>query len=222
VVFFKLTRVPTQANEFTIIPVNKFIPALKPCASKDKCWESEQSCMSGTGCKVAVPYSFDSTPWVNIPAVVTDRYAFWITNPSMAMYDAWSQWCRDGQGVLGIIAESSYQSIQIWRFDPYEFCPVDIVTGERRCPQDTSATYRLLPGFIATGDETVCTQVFYVVAPTISYLDENNLVITVLETVFSNLDTITLRPINASLARCVLLVMRLHSLLRGGGAEIDR
>jgi hypothetical protein len=158
--------------------------------------------MSGTGCKVAVPYSFDSTPWVNIPAVVTDRYAFWITNPSMAMYDAWGQWCRYGQGVLGFQAESSYQTIQVWRFDPYVSCPMDPSTGQRQCPMDTSARYKLLPGFIHQWEEAVCDQIFYVVAPTISYLDENNLVITVLETSFGNLNQKTLRPINASSARC--------------------
>ena len=200
VVFFKLTRV-AQANEFTIIPVDKFIPALRPCETKDKCYESDQSCMSGTGCKVAVPYSFDTTPWVNIPAVVTDRYAFWITNPSMAMYDAWGRWCRDGQGELAIMAESSYQTIQVWRFDPYEFCPLNPTDGKRTCPMDTSARYKLLPGFISSFKEEVCNQSFYVVAPTISYLDENNLVITVPETTFRNLDQKTLRPINASLAR---------------------
>jgi hypothetical protein len=47
----------------------------------------------------------------------------------------------------------------------------------------------------------MCDQAFYVVAPTISYLDENNLVITVLNTTFGNLDQKTLRPLNASLAR---------------------
>jgi hypothetical protein len=197
---FLQTDACTQANEFTIIPVNKFIPALRPCATKENCFESDQSCLSGTGCKVAVPYSFDSTPWSNIPAVATDRYAFWITNPSMAMYDAWGLWCQGKQGVFAMIPESSYQSIQVWRFDPYEFCPMGN-DGNRKCPQDTSARYKLLPGFISQWDEEVCNQAFYVVAPTISYLDENNLVITVLNTTFGNLDHKTLRPLNASLAR---------------------
>jgi hypothetical protein len=119
----------------------------------------------------------------------------------MAMYDAWGRWCRDGQGELAIMAESSYQTIQVWRFDPYEFCPLNPTDGKRTCPMDTSARYKLLPGFISSFKEEVCNQVFYVVAPTISYLDENNLVITVLETTFRNLDQNTLRPINASLAR---------------------
>ena len=71
---------------------------------------------------------------------------------------------------------------------------------------DTSATYRLLPGFIHQWEEAVCNQIFYVVAPTISYLDENNLAITVLETSFENLDQKTLRPINASIARFVAFI----------------
>jgi len=211
VVFFKLTRV-TQANEFTVIPVNKFIPALKPCETKDLCFSAGVSCMSGTGCKVAVPYSFDSTPWSHIPAVVTDRYAFWISNPNMAMYDAVSIWCKGRQGKFALIPESSYQSIQVWRFDPYEVCPMGM-DGVRSCPQDTSATFKNLDGFISVWDETMCNQTFYVVAPTISYLDENNLVITVLETVFVNLDVNTLRPINASLARYLLRLLSQSSSL---------
>ena len=201
--FRRLTRV-AQANEFTIIPVNVFIPALRPCATKDNCVDSGVSCLSGTGCKVAVPYSFDSTPWANIPAVATDRYAFWITNPSMAMYEAMNLWCNGKQGQLAFPAESSYSSIQVWRFDPYQYCPLDAV-GQRKCPQDTSATFRNLPGFISTQDESVCTQRFNVLAPTISYIDENNLAITVMETTFQNLNVLTLRPVNASLARLVLL-----------------
>jgi hypothetical protein len=156
--------------------------------------------MSGSGCKVAVPYSFDSTPWANIPAVATDRYAFWITNPSMAMYEAMNLWCNKKQGKLAFQADSSYSSIQIWRFDPYQYCPLD-TNGERRCPQDTSATFRVLPGFISDLDESVCSQRFFVLAPTIAFLDENNLAITVMETTFQNVDVLTLRPVNASLAR---------------------
>jgi hypothetical protein len=211
VVFFKLTRV-TQANEFTIIPVNKFIPALKPCETKDLCYESSQSCMSGTGCKVAVPYSFDSTPWSNIPAVVTDRYAFWITNPSMAMFDAARRYCNGDQGELALVPESSYQSIQVWRFDPYQLCPVGN-DGVRICPQDSSARYKLLPGFVYSADDSVCNQTFNVVAPTISYIDESNLAITVLQTVFVNLDCDTLRPIDPSMAR--YLLARPYTLRKG-------
>ena len=159
------------------------------------------SCMSGTGCKVAVPYSFDSTPWANVPAVATDRYAFWITNPSMAMYEAMNLMCRGKQGKFAFPADSSYSSIQVWRFDPYQHCPLDS-SGVRRCPQDTSATFKTLPGFISSMDDSVCALRFYVLAPTISYLDENNLAITVMETTFQNLDVLTLRPVNASLTRC--------------------
>jgi hypothetical protein len=156
--------------------------------------------MDGHGCKVAVPYSFDSTPWANIPAVATDRFAFWITNPSMAMYEAMNVWCQGGQGQLAFPADSSYSSIQIWRFDPYQYCPLGS-NGERKCPLDTVATSKVLPGFIADLDESMCTQTFYVLAPTIAYLDEDNLVITVMETTFKNLDVLTLRPLNASLSR---------------------
>ena len=163
----------------------------------------DQSCQTGA-CKVAVPYAFDATPWAHIPALSTDRYAFWITNPSMAMYYAVNQWCRGFQGVLQYVIESSYSSIQIWRFDPYEYCP--IVDGVRKCPPDTSATYRTLPGFVS-GDfdaNQVCIQTFYVVAPAITYVNEYNLALTVLETTFANVDTETLRPIDPSKARCTL------------------
>ena len=82
-----------QANEFTLVHVNKFIPALPPCTTPSDCTAAANSC--GTGrCLVAVPYSFDSTPWANVPALATDRHVFWITNPSMAMFWAFNQWCR--------------------------------------------------------------------------------------------------------------------------------
>lgn len=153
---------------------------------------------------MAVPYSFDSTPWAHIPAVATDRFAFWITNPSMAMYYAFNDWCSntDTNPRLAFEAESSYQSIQIWRIDPYEFCPTQ-PNGIRRCPEDQSATFRTLPGFVS-GDHSsqVCFQRFYVVAPTMTYVNEYNIAITVLETSFRNIDTATLRPRNASDARC--------------------
>jgi len=189
-----------QANEFTLVHVNKFIPALKPCATKRDCTESANSCGRGQ-CKVAVPYSFDTTPWANIPAVATDKYVFWITNPSMAMFFAFNQQCRGGQGVAAFVAESSYNSIQVWRMNPYEFCPVNS-EGVRKCPQDTSATFRTLPGFIYNnGDYSACTQWFLVLAPTISYVNEYNMALSVLNTTFVNVDTETLRPINDSLAR---------------------
>ena len=151
---------------------------------------------------MAVPYAFDATPWAHIPALSTDRYAFWITNPSMAMYYAVNRWCNGFQGTLQYMIESSYSSIQVWRFDPYEFCP--IVDGVRKCPPDTSATYRTLPGFVS-GDfdaNKVCTQKFYVVAPAITYVNEYNVAITVLETTFANVDTERLRPRDPSRARC--------------------
>ena len=149
---------------------------------------------------VAIPYSFDSTPWSHIPAVSTDRYAFWITNPSMAMFYSVNVWCNGGQGSLSWVVESSYQSIQIWRFNPYEYCP--LVNGVFQCPVDTSATFITLPGFIGGGlDASVCTQSFYVVAPSITYVNEYNLAISVLETTFANVDVDTLRPINTSLGR---------------------
>ena len=163
-------------------------------------------------CKVAVPYAFDATPWAHIPAVSTERYAFWITNPSMAMFYAVEAHCNGRQGVLGFIAESSYQSIQIWRLDPYEYCPM--VDGVVTCPPDTSATYRKLPGFVVGDyDESVCSQVFNVVAPAMTYVNEDNIAITVLETAFKNVDTDTLRPRDPSAARLVHAVQFLQQLV---------
>jgi len=152
---------------------------------------------------VAVPYSFDTTPWAHIPAVATDRFVFWITNPSMAMYFAFNDWCSNtgSNPRLAFEAESSYQSIQIWRIDPYEFCPTSI-NGIRKCPEDQSATFRTLPGFVS-GDHSsqTCFQRFNVLAPTMAYVNEYNIAITILETSFVNVDVSTLRPRNASDAR---------------------
>jgi hypothetical protein len=197
---------PTQANEFTTVRVNKFIPALPPCTTPSDCTAAANSCGRGQ-CRVAVPYSFDATPWANIPAVTTARYVFWVTNPSLAMYFAMNQQCRGvSAGMLAFEAESSYSSIQVWRMDPYEFCPTDPKTGVRRCPEDASATFRTLPGFISgTGSMSkVCEQHFLVVAPTITYVNDHNLALTVLNTTFANVDTLTLRPINESTARSVV------------------
>jgi hypothetical protein len=194
---------PTQANEFTTVLVNKFIPALPPCTTPSDCTATASSCGRGQ-CRVAVPYSFDATPWANIPAVTTARHVFWVTNPSLAMYFAMNQQCRGvSAGMLAFEAESSYSSIQVWRMDPYEFCPTDPQTGVRRCPEDTSATFKTLPGFISgTGSmSTVCEQYFLVVAPTLTYVNDYNLALTVLNTTFANVDTRTLRPINESKAR---------------------
>ena len=191
-----------QANEFTLVDVNKFIPAVRPCETPSSCTIAANSCGSGQ-CRVAVPYSFDSTPWANVPAVATDRYVFWITNPSMNMYQSINHVCRQlSTGALAFEVESSYSSIQVWRMDPYEFCPIDPATGVRRCPEDTSATFRTLPGFVSMNNNMrVCTETFLVVAPVLTYVNRLNLALTVLNTTFANVDTDTLRPINASLAR---------------------
>jgi hypothetical protein len=156
---------------------------------------------------VAVPYAFDATPWAHIPALSTERYVFWITNPSMAMFSAVNLYCRKGRGVTAYVIESSYSSIQIWRFDPYEYCP--IVDGVRTCPPDTTTTYRTLPGFVVGDFEAnkICSQKFLVVAPGITYVNEYNIAITVLETTFVNVDTDRLRPYDASKARCVVVVL---------------
>jgi hypothetical protein len=191
-----------QANEFTLVDVNKFIPALPPCETPSSCTIAANSC--GTGrCRVAVPYSFDSTPWANVPAVATDRYVFWITNPSMNMYRSVNHYCQQlSSAALAFQVESSYSSIQVWRMDPYEFCPIDPATGVRRCPEDASATFRTLPGFVNIKNVTeMCANTFLVVAPTLTYVNRLNLALTVLNTTFANIDTDTLRPINASLAR---------------------
>ena len=183
--------------------VNKFIPALPPCTTPSDCTAAANSCGFGR-CRVAVPYSFDATPWANIPATTTARFVFWITNPSLAMYFAMNQRCRGlNSAQTAFQAESSYSSIEVWRMDPYEFCPIDPLTGVRRCPEDASATFRKLPGFIyGTGSMAeVCGQYFLVVAPTLTYVNDHNLAITALNTTFENVDAQTLRPVNESKAR---------------------
>jgi hypothetical protein len=185
------------------VRVNKFIPALPPCTTPSDCTAAANSCGYGR-CRVAVPYSFDATPWANIPAATTARFVFWITNPSLAMYFAMNQRCRGlNAAQTAFQAESSYSSIEVWRMDPYEFCPIDPLTGVRRCPEDASATFRKLPGFIyGTGSMAeVCGQYFLVVAPTLTYVNDHNLAITALNTTFENVDAQTLRPVNESKAR---------------------
>ena len=66
-----------QANEFTVVHVNKFIPALPVCLMPSDCTMAANSCAQGQ-CRVAVPYAFDSTPWAKVPAIATDRYVYCI------------------------------------------------------------------------------------------------------------------------------------------------
>ncbi|MBV5332897.1 hypothetical protein JZU54_04915, partial [bacterium] len=175
-----------------MVDINKFIPAQAPCVTPKDCKSVDRSCMAGS-CKVAVPYAFDATPWAHIPALTTDRYAFWITNPSMAMFSAVNLYCRKGRGVTAYVIESSYASIQVWRFDPYEYCPM--VNGVVQCAPDTTAAYRKLPGFVSGDlDESVCHQVFNVVAPSMTYINEDNIALTLLRTTLANVNTFTLRP----------------------------
>ena len=122
------------------------------------------------------------------------------------MYYAFNDWCSNTNSNprLAFEAESSYQSIQIWRIDPYEFCPTQ-ANGIRKCPEDQSATFRTLPGFISGNHSSqTCLQRFNVLAPTITYVNEYNIAITILETSFRNIDVNTLRPRNASDARYAL------------------
>jgi hypothetical protein len=161
--------------------------------------------MSGEGCLVAVPYSFDATPWANIPAVTTNLFAFWITNPSLVMYETFNMWCQhtDRTVPLGFIPTTSYHGIRIWRLNPYVFCPIDVATGIRTCPEQAFAKYVELPGFATDLNANDCEKEFNVVAPTMSYVNEDNIAITVLFTTFANVDTRTLRPRDEAAARCV-------------------
>ena len=120
-------------------------------------------------------------------------------------------WCQNTDRIvpLAFVPMTSYHGIRIWRFDPYVYCPIDVATGIRTCPQQAFATYVELPGFATEFDANDCDKEFNVVAPTISYLNEDNIAVSVLVTKFSNVDTDTLRPRDPSNARFVLFVFSL-------------
>lgn len=181
----------SQMNEFTIIPLNQAIPATQPCLTPIDCANID----CNPTCKAAIPYAYNA----NIVAVTTDRYVYWITNPTLEPFYAMSMYCKnkDSTNILQISATSSYGGIRMWRIDPYQYCPIDPITKKSTCLQQQSSTTRLLSALNFSGfNSDLCTQEFDVAAVSLEYINEYNLAMVVLRTHIGNVDTRTLREID--------------------------
>ena len=197
-------------NEFTVVPLPQRIPSSGPCSTPRDCGSYVESCEGPSGCLAAIPYSFDQSPRAHVPAVSTDKHTFWITNPTMQPFEAAAFYCHNAAlnltytNKLQISVLSSYGGIRLWRIEPYLYCP--LINGRRLCPNvQTAGGVQLQPLNFTGFDIDLCTQEFAVMATGMDYLNEWNLAVTVLRTSLSNLDTVTLLPLNASLSRYATL-----------------
>lgn len=194
-----------QANEFTVIPLAQYLPSAGPCTTPANCGNVLATCSGATGCLPAVPYSWDTHPRAYIPGTVTDRYAFYLTNPDLQPFEAFSYYCvsartgRQATNKFQISAISSYGGIRLWRLDPYLYCPV--INGRHTCRATGSAGSIQIQALNFTDfDVSVCTQEFAVFAVGLDYVNQDNLALTVMRTTLDNIDTRTLEPLEPSRA----------------------
>lgn len=194
-----------QANDFTIIPFNQNIPSMRPCNTPADCSNIAQQCMSAVGCKPAIPYGFEQSGNAIPLGTSTQRYALWVTNPSLEPFYAFSAYCRNrGQGtsnLLQISVTSSYGGIRLWRMNPYIYCPKNSETGAAECPDQQDVSSKIIASLdFQEFDIALCDQQFYVMAVDLDYINEDNLALTVLKTTLSNLNVFSLGAIDETLA----------------------
>lgn len=144
--------------------------------------------------------SYDETPWAHVPATTSQRWAFWVTNPSLQPFEAFAFWCANKNQInkLQISVLSSYGGIRIWRVDPYTPCPV--VNGQMECLQSGSAGSVQLQNLDIEFNASNCNLEFNIMATGIDYINEDNIAVTVMRTTMANLNTQTLRPIDPAKA----------------------
>jgi len=205
----------SQANEFTVIPLNQNIPSLGPCKTPSNCDNIDIQCQSASGCKAAIPYGYDHTSNGHVLGTTTQRYLFWVTNPSLEPFYAFSVYCKNrnnnNTNKLQISVISSYGGIRLWRMDPYIYCPE--INGVRECPEQQSVLTRLVQSLdFEEFDEALCDVPFNVMAVDLDYVNEDNLALTVLRTTLANVNTVTLRPIDKSKAEYVTIWVNPNTL----------
>jgi hypothetical protein len=201
-----------QQNEFTMVTLPQEILSSAPCTTPSDCGNVIATCAAASGCLPAIPYSWDAHPAAHIPATVTERYVFYVTNPSLEPFEAFSYYCVNARrnnsytNKFQISAISSYGGIRLWRLNPYLYCPLDARTGRRFCPQSGSAgTVQIEPLVFTNFSVEMCTQQFSVMAVGLDYINEDNIALTVLRTTLDNIDTQTLRVIDPSRATYPIL-----------------
>lgn len=190
-----------QANEFTMVPINQFFPSLGPCRTPSDCDNIDQQCQTETGCLPAIPYGYDHN---NAPVLgtSTQRNAFYVTNPSLEPFEAFSYYCknrnRNFTNKIQISVLSSYAGIRIWKFNPYIYCP--IINNKHQCPQDSSVTTKEVSSLnFIDFDESLCDTKYDIMAVDFDYINEYNLALTTMVTTLTNLNTLNLNPIDKSL-----------------------
>lgn len=197
----------SQANEFTMIPLNQNIPSLGPCRTPADCDNVGEQCMTAQGCKPAIPYGYSHSGSSYVLGTTSERFVFWVTNPSLEPFYAFSRYCRNkgnDTNVLQISVISSYGGIRLWRMDPYIYCPE--TNGVKECPEQAAVLTKMVESMdFEDFDDSMCNREFNVMAVNLDYITEDNLALTVLRTTLANLNTETLRPINQSLASYVTL-----------------
>jgi hypothetical protein len=206
-----------QQNEFTLIPLAQEIPSSGPCTTPADCGSNIlASCSGVTGCLPAIPYSWDSHPRAHVPGTVSERYAFYITNPSLEPFTAFSYYCANARSggqyatnEFQISAISSYGGVRLWRINPYLYCPIDPYTGRHLCPvSGTAGTVQIEALNFSSStlfSVAMCTQEFVVMAVGLDYVNEDNLALTVMRTTLDNINTMTLEPLDASRATYPIL-----------------
>lgn len=197
----------SQQNEFTLIPLAQLIPASAPCTTPADCGNVIATCGGATGCLPAIPYTWDTHPRAYNPGTVTERYAFYATNPDLQPFEAMSYYCVNAAAgnqftnKFQISAISSYGGIRIWRLNPYLYCPPNPFTGVSQCPTVGTAGSVQIAALNFTSFETaLCTQEFFVFATGMDYINPDNIAVTVLRTTLANINTRTLQPLDPTQA----------------------
>lgn len=204
-----------QANEFTMIPLNQNIPSMGPCTTPSKCDNVVAQCQTASGCKAAIPYGYDHNANAHVLGTTSQRFLFWVTNPSLEPFYAFSAYCKNRNTTktnkLQISVISSYGGIRLWRMDPYIYCPE--IDGVRECPEQQSVSTKTVSSLDFTDfDEALCDVPFNVMAVDLDYINEDNLALTVLRTTLANVDIYTLRPIDLSIAEYVVVWVNPNTL----------
>lgn len=206
-----------QANEFTMIPLNQNIPSLGPCTTPADCNNIAKQCMSATGCKPAIPYSYDASVNAHALGTTSQRFLYWVTNPSLEPFYAFSSYCQNRNtnqtNKLQISVISSYGGIRLWRMDPYLYCPENPDTGVRECPEQQNVMTKMVQSLdFETFDIALCDQRFAVMAVDLDYINEDNLALTVMKTTLANVNVYSLRPIDKSLVEYETIWVNPNSL----------
>lgn len=188
-----------QANEFTTISLNQYLPSMGPCQTPSDCENIDMQCQSETGCLPAIPYGYDHNNNAPVLGTTSQQFAYWVTNPSLEPFEAFSFWCknrnRNYTNRLQISVLSSYGGIRLWRINPYIYCPV--IDNVQQCPQDTNVLTKEVSSLnFLDFDESLCDETFNVMAVDLDYINEDNLALTVMVTTLTNIDIYTLNPIN--------------------------